>query len=145
MHLGCVDLTDTDNYGLASPISALDPVVQEFENPIFGVSRADIWALAAMVGADVAPRGTLTRPVNFTQNWFGRVNCEIANTVCRNNLGKVVACSETAGPAHVMPSPNLSSQGVLDYFSTNFGFDARQTVTIMGAHTLGRMLPSVRN
>jgi hypothetical protein len=138
-------LANPDNNGLASPISALETVVQQFEDHTVGVTRADIWALAAMVGADVAPRGTLTTPVNFTQNWFGRVNCEDANTVCRNNQGQVVACSATAGPGHVMASPNFSSQGILDYFSNNFGFDARQTVTIMGAHTVGHMLQSVRN
>lgn len=141
---GCIDLANPDNNGLAHPISVLDPVVQQFANPTLGVTRADIWALAAMVGADVAPHGSLSQPVNFTMNWFGRVNCEDANTVCRNNVGQVVACTSTAGPGRIMASPNFDSQGVFGYFATNFGFDERQTVAIMGAHSVGHMVQSVR-
>ncbi len=134
---GCIDLSDANNNGLANPIQALEPVVAQFATPSSGVSRADLWALASMVAANVAPHGDPVQPVSFTQHWYGRVNCEDANTVCRNTQGQVVACSATAGPGRVMPSINLDTQGVLNYFSNTFGFDTRQTVTILGAHTVG--------
>jgi len=38
-----------------------------------------------------------------------------------------------------MPSIHLTTPDLLGYFSTHFGFDDRQTVAIMGAHTLGQL------
>ncbi len=134
-------MADIDNNGLAPPIAALAPVVAKYENKTAGVSRADIWALAAMVGGAVAKFGG--ENVSFTQNWFGRVNCEDANQVCTNATGGVVNCSATAGPARNMPSLTLDTAGVFSYFSQNFGFSQRQTVAIMGAHTVGRALQNV--
>ncbi len=134
-------MPDTDNNGLAHPIATLAPVVAQFENKSVGVSRADIWALAAMVGAAVAKDGGAN--VNFTQDWFGRLNCEDANSVCTNAAGAVVACSATAGPARNLPSPNLDSEGVFSFFAQNFGFNERQTVAIMGAHTVGHAVRNV--
>jgi hypothetical protein len=140
---GCIDLSDPNNNGLGHPISVLDPVVAEFATPSTGLSRADVWALATMVGADVANHGNITKPINFTQDWFGRVDCENANSVCLNAKGLPVACSETAGPHHDMPSPTFNSPAVFSYFANNFGFTERQTVTIMGAHTCGHLVKNV--
>jgi catalase (peroxidase I) len=134
-------LANPDNNGLAPPIAALAPVVAKYENKTAGVSRADIWALAAVIGGAVAKNGG--EQVNFTQNWFGRVNCEDANSVCTNAAGAVVSCSATAGPARSLPSPNLDTDGVFSFFNQTFGFDQRQTVAIMGAHTVGRALQNV--
>ncbi len=134
-------MASSDNNGLGPPIAALAPVVAKYENKTLGVSRADIWALAAMIGGAVAKYGGAN--VNFTQNWFGRVNCEDANKVCTNATGAVVNCSATAGPARNMPSPNLDTAGVLSYFNQTFGFNPRQTVAVMGAHTVGHAMQNV--
>lgn len=96
------------------------------------------------MGADTADHGQTNQPISFTQNWFGRVNCENANAVCLNANGQSVACSETAGPHRELPSPSLNSDGVISYFAKNFGFNARQTVAIMGAHTCGHLVKNVR-
>ena len=58
------------NNGLAHPIEVLAPVVAQFANATAGVTRADIWVLAAAVGADVANHGQTNQPVDFTMNWF---------------------------------------------------------------------------
>jgi hypothetical protein len=143
---GCIDLTDINNNGLAHPISVLEPVVAQFENASMGVSRADIWALAAMVGADVAPHGTTTQPINFTMNWFGRVNCENANTVCTNAQGTAVPCTATVGPARNMPSVNFDSPSLFSYFATEYvSLTQRQVVALMGAHTVGHLMKNVRH
>jgi hypothetical protein len=96
-----------------------------------------------MVGADVANHGTITQPINFTQNWFGRIDCENANSVCLNAAGQSVPCSATAGPHRTLPSPEFNSDQVFSYFATNFGFNEQQTVTIMGAHTCGHLVKNV--
>jgi hypothetical protein len=95
-----------------------------------------------MVGANAANHGS-AKPINFTQNWYGRLNCEDANTVCTNAAGVTVTCSATAGPARNLPSPNLDSDGVFSFFAQNFGFNETQTVAIMGAHTVGRAVTNV--
>ncbi len=141
---GCVDLSNPANNGLADPISVLDPIVQQFATLATGLSRADIWAIAAMVGADAANHGQITQPINFTQNWFGRVDCENANSVCLNAAGQSVQCSETLGPNRVIPSATFNTAAVFSYFASNFGFNQRQTVAIMGVHTVGRLLKNVR-
>ncbi len=137
-------MADSSNNGLAHPIAVLEPVVAQFADGKTGVTRADIWALAAMVGADAADHGH-AEPISFTQNWYGRQTCEQANTVCQNAAGSVVACSATAGPARSLPPPTLNSSGVFAFFANNFGFNERQTVAIMGAHTVGRALKNVRS
>ena len=48
---GCVDMTDPGNDGLAIPMAALSGVVSKWKNS--DISRADIWSLAAMVGAEL--------------------------------------------------------------------------------------------
>ena len=47
-----MDLSDASNAGLEIPINGLTGVVAQFENEC--ISRADIWALAALVGAQRA-------------------------------------------------------------------------------------------
>lgn len=98
-----------------------------------------------MVGADAADHGQTILPINFTQNWFGRVNCENANSICLNSKGQSVPCSATAGPHRVLPSPSFTSAAVFAYFANNFGFNERQTVAIMGAHTCGHLVKNVRH
>lgn len=140
---GCIDLTNPANFGLESAISALDPIVAKFENKAVGVSRADLWALAVMAGSDAADHGTLSKPINFTQNWFGRVNCEDAGQVCRNNVGQPVPCSSTVGPNRRMAEPTLNSDSIFTYFADEFAFNQRQVIAIMGAHSVGRLSKAV--
>ena len=37
-----------------------------------------------------------------------------------------------------LPAATLGHNDLMEYFATNFGFDANETVAVMGAHTLGR-------
>mmetsp|Transcript_3807 Transcript_3807/g.8577 ORF Transcript_3807/g.8577 Transcript_3807/m.8577 type:complete len:354 (+) Transcript_3807:2470-3531(+) len=133
---GCVDLDNVNNNGLLHPIQQLGPVVNAYAQ--HGVSRADIWALAATTGADVAQG---REQVNFDFDFYGRVNCEdaasAAGVECTNADGQVVPCDATHGPHRVLPSPDLNTHGVMEYFRLTFGFTMEQTVALMGAHTLG--------
>jgi len=119
---GCIDLNDPDNKGLDIPINALDSIVQKYTiDQTTGLTRSDIFALAALTAADVS-QGTVNR-VDFPFTWVGRVNCE--------------DITEKRDMRSDMPSPHFNTSGMLNYFNTHFGFDARETVALMGAHTLG--------
>ena len=130
---GCVDLTNGDNGGLDIPINALAPIVSKYEGQ-GGVSRADIWAISALVACQMAAkRSNFLFPVNYV----GRKNCETTQQTCYDKNQQVVACSATRGPNRDLPSADLTTSGVLQYFETVFSLTADETVAVMGAHTLG--------
>lgn len=119
---GCIDLTNPDNFGLEEPIDALASVVAAYTRE-GGLTRADIWAMAAMLAAqDAQPRN---RGVSYDFHWYGRATCSATD-------GK-------GGPNRSMPSPDFTTSGLLHFFSSEFGFSARETVAIMGAHSIGTL------
>lgn len=131
---GCVDLLNPDNKGLEVAITVLEPIVAEFA--VNGVTRPDIWTLAALTYAD---RHQGRPRIAFPFKWYGRPTCETLYTVCRNVTEEEVPCSATQGPHRALPSSNLDTHGILDYFDKTFGLDAQETVALMGAHTLGKV------
>jgi hypothetical protein len=134
---GCVDMTNGDNNGLDIPINALDPIVQTYANKNTNLSRADIWALAALTGADTSQgKGG---QVSFPMSWYGRVNCEDTQTTCYNSNNQVQLCNATRGPNRSLPSPDLTTVDLLHWFSVNFGYNSSETVAIMGAHSIGTL------
>jgi Peroxidase len=120
---GCVDMSNLDNRGLDTPINVVQPIVTKytFNTPL---TRADIWALAGLTAAGNAQERT---SVAFPLTLIGRPVCA--------NFPNGTAASR-AGPKRTMPSAHLTSQQLVKFFSTNFGFTANETVAIMGAHTL---------
>lgn len=115
---GCVDMSDPENAGLEVPMDALNPIVAQYEN--LCLSRADIWAIAALVGADVTQN-----QLDFPLEWVGRRNCDDNDP--------------RGGPARVMPSADLDVHALLDFFANEFGFGAQEVVALMGAHSIGRV------
>lgn len=131
---GCVDMANGDNAGLDIPIAAMEPVVDMFAH--YGVTRADLWVLAALEGSRGAqPTGDADNR-DFTMDWYGRPNCEDINedVDCVGGL-----CTQDSGPHRDLPSPSLDTHDLLAYFNTEFDFDERDTVAIMGSHTLGTL------
>jgi hypothetical protein len=137
-------MTNLDNTGLGIPIDAIQPVVEMFALPQYGLSRADIWAFAATVAADVASNGTTPEPIDFTMNWVGRVDCENAHSVCYNSNGHAVSCSYKTGPARTTPSVTFNTQQTFGYFQQYFNFTPEDATAIMGFHTLGKLSKNVR-
>lgn len=131
---GCVDMTNGDNAGLDVPIAALEPVVDMFSH--FGMTRADIWVLAALQGASGSQPTDDADNVDFDMDWIGRPTCEDLNT---NAECVESSCTQDRGPDRILPSPNLHTHELLEYFETEFEFDERDTVAIMGSHTLGTL------
>jgi Peroxidase len=128
---GCVDLTNSKNTGLAVPIQALEPIQTKYNL----LSRSDIWALAAITGAHMTQT-----TMDFDMKWYGRVNCE-SDPACVDPNG--AACTSTTGPARDQPGFQLTTHELYSFFQNEFGFNQRDTVAIMGAHTIGTMVRTV--
>jgi len=112
---GCVNTRDTSNRGLDLPIFMLEPVVQDY---IDVLTRGDIWVLAAMVAIEEAQSDQ-----SFDMEWVGRPSCDDA---------------PNRGPDHASFSSHFATRELLDFMADQFDFTARDTVAIMGAHSLGR-------
>ncbi|KAI2500768.1 peroxidase [Fragilaria crotonensis] len=131
---GCLNLANPANFGLLPAVEALAPVVEDLEDEALGLSRADIWAYAVLVAAEVSQDDLV-----FTDNFkTGRKNCEAVGT-CSSSDPSVCAMD---GPDTIedFPSTSFTTHELLDYFRNHFGFNAAETVAIMGAHTMGRAL-----
>lgn len=138
---GCVDLSEGDNGGLDVPMDALRPVVEEwaYSPNAPALSRADIWALAALTAAEVTQPGfgrSSGPEVLFPMDWIGRVDCDRdPSAACPDDPS---SCSETAGPKRSLPSAvNITTHTLLNFFRDEFDFSPRDTVAIMGSHTIG--------
>lgn len=132
---GCIDIDNHDNAGLSNIIDLLQPIVNR--HGIDGFSRGDIWALAATVGADVSQRSDSR--VDMTLKWWGRVDCEKTGQTCKGPNGETVSCNSKKGPHHQFPNIHMHTAELYSFFKDGFGFSQRDTVAIMGAHTLGRI------
>lgn len=111
---GCVDLADSGNFGLDEPMAELEPLEARFVQQL---TRADIWSLAGIEAANFMQR---RESVPYEFNYYGRATCN----------------DRTGGPTIAMPSAHLTIDGVLDFFADEFDFNERESVAIMGAHTL---------
>jgi Peroxidase len=127
-------LTNPDNKGLDVPINALTPIVTKYKGLM---SRTDVWVLATLVGSQVSQPKNADFKVDFALTEFGRIDCEKQQSVCRNEAGVSHGCSATRGPHRVLPGANTNSHDLFAFFSNNFGFNQRETVAILGAHTIG--------
>lgn len=131
---GCVDLSNGDNAGLDIPIDALTPIVNQYATPAYGLSRADIWALAALVGSDVSQNAN----VPFPMEYIGRVDCENAHDICYKENGvDEQPCQKNRGPHRPLPGPDMTTSELLHWFSLRFDYSPEETTAIMGAHSIG--------
>ena len=120
---GCVDLGNPDNFGLEEPIDALASVVTAHTSD-GGLTRADVWAMAAMVSAEDAQPNNIAG-FTYSFEWYGRSTCDATD-------GK-------GGPERALPSSDLPTSKLLQFFFGEFGLNERETVAIMGAHSIGSL------
>lgn len=118
---GCVDMDNPDNKGLLEPIEALYYVYKDWKDCY---SRADVWALATLVSADVCLLHDRPKGVHFPLTYIGREDCSGANDM---GIG---------GPHVDMAGSDMTNHELITWFYDHFGFTTEETVTIMGAHTI---------
>eukprot|EP00928_Gymnodinium_smaydae_P036797 TRINITY_DN2566_c0_g1_i7.p1 TRINITY_DN2566_c0_g1~~TRINITY_DN2566_c0_g1_i7.p1 ORF type:complete len:543 (-),score=76.55 TRINITY_DN2566_c0_g1_i7:287-1816(-) len=120
-----------------------------------GFSRADLWAFAAQIAIEYSIdlnnrlcRRRAEDPPLFEQCHprVGEADCMIAPRNFTFESGRQDCAPDPSLDAPYMtrkeeshPDPGKSGDATLNYFKTDFGFNARETVAILGAHTLGRM------
>jgi len=113
---GCVDLDAAENRGLSAVIESLAPTVSSVSDVL---SRADVWALASAVAIESAGGPQLS----FS---FGRVDSD--------------SC---AGQGMRHPSAEGNHEHIRDVMVTRLGFSEQDVVALLGAHVLGRAVPSI--
>lgn len=140
---GCVDLTDPDNAGLDHSISILEGIQQSLGDQTV-LTRTDLWMLSGLVASEVALPEEF-KGMEFSTAWLGRPTCE-SNALLQGRLdcgtnfvGNIASCSARTGKFVPLCHGVSGTQTILDFFDSNFGFDAQQTTAIMGAHSVGRM------
>jgi peroxiredoxin len=112
---GCLNFADPGNGGLQNVINMIEPIYQRYKTIL---SRADFWVVAAF--AIVKQAGGPDMPFQW-----GRVDC----------------VPPTTKPTGLLPNPQTGWQPVFDVFVTRMGLTVRDTVALLGAHTLGRCKP----
>ena len=119
---GCLDMSRPPNGGLIRYITILDGLfTRRYAKKM---SRADFYALAAVAGLEKATSCSQDKFLGRYQLKFGRKDCStVPHEDSQNNFPNVVG--------------NIDD--TLSYFAKEFGFNTRETVALLGAHTLGRV------
>lgn len=132
-------MSSPDNAGLLKPIQAFQSVVDTFA--LRGLTRTDIWVLAALAAAEVArppPHVDIAFPLHF----IGRRTCEMSIPLggCGVDFfGNPTVCDMTHGRHVELPHGTIGTQSINDFFVREFNFTPQQITAIMGAHSVGRM------
>lgn len=115
---GCINVENPDNGGLGLAMNSLRDIATKYKAD--GLSRADIYVLASYMGVEwsmPADDDSIDMPFRH----YGRIDCDDR---------------PDRGPDPPLCSPDLGTDGVLEFFAREFDMDARETACIMGAHTM---------
>eukprot|EP00931_Biecheleriopsis_adriatica_P087183 TRINITY_DN6168_c0_g1_i1.p1 TRINITY_DN6168_c0_g1~~TRINITY_DN6168_c0_g1_i1.p1 ORF type:complete len:703 (+),score=83.65 TRINITY_DN6168_c0_g1_i1:56-2110(+) len=125
-----------------------------------GKSRADLWAFAAIVAVEytvMVNNRVCEDPDYETGLGWGldtnggeqrHCNHMVGSPDCQMNLSRPLAfrtgrvdCAGTYNTTKAEHHPNAEGNGesTIEFFKQDFNFTGRETVAIMGAHTLGRL------
>ena len=117
---GCLDMSRPPNAGLIGYITILDGLfTSKYAEKM---SRADFYSLTAVVGLEKATSYSQDKFRGRYQLKFGRKDCSTASHEdSKNNF----------------PSALGNIDDTLSFFARDFGFNTREAVALLGAHTLG--------
>lgn len=124
---GCINRNNPDNSGfLFDTLDVLDQIYED--SYIADMSRADFYILSAVTGLEESLN---FNNVNLTSNFLSPVtfNFKYGRCDCPTSPSTSVDLG--------FPSGHLDYQGVIDFFRKEFSFNVKESVAIMGAHTLG--------
>jgi len=133
---GCVDMANPDNAGLDKPVSALEPIANDFLDR--GLTRTDIWMLAGLVATETAIPPD-DRDILFDLQWVGRKTCEQMVDCGVDFGGNPTVCTPMRGPNVRQAHASFGTRSIQSFFETEFKFSPQQVTALMGAHSVGRM------
>ena len=156
------DIKETDNNGLRHTVEVLEAIytVPSFpgRSPVLasslkdsGKSRADVWALAAIVAVEYGIDTNNLKcqepaTVHGCHHLQGEAGCQVklnSSIPFRTGRADCVPTDTTrpyiASKTEVHPNAVGDGSETLDFFQKEFGFTGQETVAIMGAHTFGRL------
>ena len=118
---GCLDHSNPGNAGLKIISDKLDLL---YDSSYKGkLSRADFYALSAVVALN---RSTASAPDKF----LGLNNFKVGREDCRTSPVEI----QDVDP----PKGTDGTTKTFDFFKNQFGFKLKESVALLGAHTLGR-------
>ena len=156
---------ETNNNGLAHTAIVLERIYTDpgYPNPPYaptlnvslkasGKSRADLWAFAAIAALEYTiETNNMVCDGTYQDNPLLQCNYMAGKPGCRVELPRAIKfqtgrkdCTEfgeegyIATKAESHPHLHGSGQMTVDFFAKDFGFNGRETVAIMGSHTVGR-------
>ena len=156
---------ETNNNGLGYTVEILEGIYTDANFPAnlapvlnvslkaSGKSRADLWALATITAVEHAIQtNNLVCDETYNDNPNVQCNAFIGTDRCKIELEESIQfytgradCTQFGDQTYKATKeevhPNAVGNGKMtaDFFQENFGFTGRETVAIMGAHTIGRL------
>jgi len=98
------------------------------------MSRADFWSWSAM--------WAIEKTVDNNNKWCQEENCMISEPNFLYNWGRIDCPTSPKTPptksGENLPTAKFSNSQTLNYFNEVFHMSPRETVALMGAHTLGQ-------
>ena len=156
---------ETNNNGLAHSVVVLERIYTDpgYPNPPFaptlnvslkasGKSRADLWAFAAIAAVEYTiETNNMVCDGTYQDNPVSQCNYMAGKPGCKVQLPRAIQfktgrrdCTEFGEKGYIATKeeshPNMHGSGkmTLDFFAKDFGFNGRETVAIMGSHTIGK-------
>jgi len=123
---GCIDFNNDDHAGLFNlAVAPLELLYEEVSDEV-DINRADFWAFAATVAVEYAQEMDTANPRDTLPSipyYFGRHECPSSpdSIDTKAFVGAAWGWSDIA-----------------NWFDEHLGFSERETVAIIGAHTLGK-------
>ena len=160
------NILESDNNGLEGTVEVLEALYTDRKYPKnmapklemslkeSGKSRADLWAFAAITAIEygiesnnAVCNGTFNNnPKKQCNQEKGMDECQVKvpEGALRFQTGRV-DCGADYKTDRAERHPNIMGNGAMttDFFKSEFGFSPRQSVAIMGAHTMGRLHPKI--
>jgi len=125
---GCLDFDAPANGGLEPTVKLLDTLYRTVYQ--HQMSRADFWAWSALLAVEkttinnnkACQEDDCRMPdLNFTYKW-GRKDCRTSPRTAKGGN---------------LPGATFKHSQTMEYFAAEFGLNERETIALMGAHTLG--------
>ena len=159
------DIGKTNNNGMGPTVEVLEHIYTDTHFPkghapslnvslkASGKSRADLWALATIAAVEYSiETNNMVCDGTYNDNPEPQCNMDAGSPDCRVELPRPIKfktgrrdCSqhgdETYKATKHESHPNAVGNGKMtaEFFANNFGFSGRESVAILGAHTVGRL------